>query len=75
LAESVKPTGKYICNINASRITTKVKNKPNIPSEQPGGTLELVLLREGIVEFLLKSNSQDLLMEFQSGPDAPLKPV
>ncbi|MFV8333467.1 OmpA family protein [Flavobacterium sp. GSP14] len=75
MAESVKT---YLVNtfaINASRITTKGQNKPNIPSEQPGGTQELVLLREGDRRVSIESNSPDLLMEFQSGPNAPLKPV
>ena len=75
MAESVK---SYLVNtfaINASRITTKGQNKPNIPSEQPGATLELVLLRQGDRRVSIESNSPDLLMEFQSGPDAPLKPV
>jgi hypothetical protein len=58
MAESVKT---YLVNtfaINASRITTKVKNKPNIPSEQPGGTQELVLLREGDRRVSIESNSR-----------------
>jgi outer membrane protein OmpA-like peptidoglycan-associated protein len=61
--------------INPSRITTKGQNKPNIPSEQPGATLELELLREGDRRVSIESNSADLLMEFQSGPDAQMKPV
>jgi hypothetical protein len=34
-----------------------------------------VLLREGDRRVSIESNSPDLLMEFQSGPNAPLKPV
>lgn len=75
MAESVKSYLVNIFDINDSRITTKGQEKPNIPSEQPGGTLELVLLREGDRRVSIESNSPDLLMEFQSGPDAPLKPV
>ncbi|WP_158727861.1 MULTISPECIES: OmpA family protein [unclassified Flavobacterium] len=75
MAESVKTYLVNVFAINASRITTKGQNKPNIPSEQPGGKLELVLLREGDRRVSIESNSADLLMEFQSGPDAPLKPV
>ena len=75
MAESVKTYLVNIFAINASRITTKGQNKPNIPSEQPGGTQELVLLREGDRRVSIESNSPDLLMEFQSGPNAPLKPV
>ena len=75
MAESVKSYLVNIFDINDSRIATKGQEKPNIPSEQPGGTLELVLLREGDRRVSIESNSPDLLMEFQSGPDAPLKPV
>lgn len=75
MAESVKTYLVDVFAINPTRITTKGQNKPNIPSEQPGGTLELVLLREGDRRVSIESNSADLLMEFQSGPNAPLKPV
>ena len=75
MAESVKTYLVNIFDINSARITTKGQNKPNIPSEQPGGTQELVLLREGDRRVSIESNSPDLLMKFQSGPDAPLKPV
>ncbi|MFV8269907.1 OmpA family protein [Flavobacterium sp. GT2N3] len=75
MAESVKTYLVNVFAINPTRITTKGQNKPNIPSEQPGGTLELVLLREGDRRVSIESNSADLLMEFQSGPNAPLKPV
>src|SRR5660397_93161 len=43
--------------------------------EQPGGDMDLVLLREGDRRVSIESNSPGLLMEFTSGPDAPLKPV
>ena len=70
MAESVK---FYLVNtfgINASRITTKGQSKPNIPSEQPGGTLELDLLSEGDRRVSIESSSPVLLQEFQSGADA-----
>ncbi|WP_035671965.1 OmpA family protein [Flavobacterium sp. 83] len=75
LSESIKTYLVNVFAINPSRITTKGQNKPNIPSEQPGGTLELELLREGDRRVSIESTSPDLLMEFQSGPDAQLKPV
>ena len=75
MAESVKSYLVNVFDINSTRIATKGQEKPNIPSEQPGATLELVLLREGDRRVSIESNSPDLLMEFQSGPDAPLKPV
>lgn len=70
MAESVK---FYLVNtfgISAARISTKGQSKPNIPSEQPGGTLELDLLREGDRRVSIESSSPVLLAEFQSGPDA-----
>lgn len=70
MAESVK---FYLVNtfgISASRISVKGQTKPNIPSLQPGGTLELDLLREGDRRVSIESSSPVLLAEFQSGPDA-----
>ncbi|CAM2945065.1 OmpA family protein [Flavobacterium frigoris] len=75
MAESIKTYLVDVFAINPSRISTKGQTKPNIPAEQPGGTLELGLLREGDRRVSIESNSPDLLMEFQSGPDAQLKPV
>lgn len=75
MAESIKQYLVSVFGINAARINTEGRNKPKIPSEQPGGTNELVLLREGDRRVSIESSSAPLLMEFQSGPDAPLKPV
>ncbi|WP_100616031.1 outer membrane beta-barrel protein [Confluentibacter citreus] len=75
MAESVKRYLTDVFAIAGSRITTEGLNKPKIPSEQPGATEELVLLREGDRRVSIESNSPALLIEFNSGPDAPLKPV
>ena len=75
MAESVKRYLTGIFGIDSSRIGIEGRDKPKIPSEQPGGTLELDLLREGDRRVSIESNSPTLIMEFQSGPDAPLKPV
>jgi outer membrane protein OmpA-like peptidoglycan-associated protein len=75
MAESVK---QYLVNVFAiepSRIVTEGRDKPKIPSEQPGGVNELTLLREGDQRVSIESSSPAMLMEFQSGPDAPLRPV
>ncbi len=75
MAESVK---KYLVNVFAiapSRISTEGQIKPNIPSEQAGGTKELVLLREGDHRVSIWSESPELMMQYQTGPDAPLAPV
>jgi outer membrane protein OmpA-like peptidoglycan-associated protein len=75
MAESVK---KYLVNvfgIAASRINTEGRIKPRIPSEQPGGILELDLLREGDRRVSIMSETPGILMEYQTGPDAPLAPL
>lgn len=73
MAESVKDYLVNIFGINASRITTQGRINPSVPSEQPGGTLELNLLREGDRRVTIESKSPVLLMEFKSGSDTPLK--
>lgn len=75
MAGSVKQYLADVFGINASRINIEGRDKPKDPSEQPGGTRELELLREGDRRVSIESSSPALLMEFQSGPDAPLKPV
>src|SRR5665648_32194 len=75
MAESVKTYLVDVFGIDASRITTEGRKKPKIKEEQPGGKIDLVLLREGDRRVSIESNSPALLMEFQSGPDAPLKSV
>lgn len=75
MAESVKQYLVKIFGIKASRITIEGRDKPKIPSEHPGFTKELDLLREGDRRVSIESSSPALLMEFQSGPDALLKPV
>jgi outer membrane protein OmpA-like peptidoglycan-associated protein len=75
MAESVKEYLVLVFGIEPSRITTEGQAKPDVPSEQPGGTRELVLLREGDRRVSIESSSPAILMEFQTGSDAPLKPV
>lgn len=75
MAASVKDYLVTIFDIKASRITTKGLTNPNVPSEQPGGTRELGLLREGDRRVSIESNSPVLLMEYKSGSATPLKPA
>jgi len=75
IAESTKQYLVDIFGIDPVRISIEGRVKPKIPSEQPGGTLELVLLREGDRRVSIESGSPELLMEFQSGPEATLRPV
>jgi outer membrane protein OmpA-like peptidoglycan-associated protein len=75
MAESIKTYLVDVFSIAPSRITTEGRNEPKIPSRQVGGTAELILLSEGDRRVSIESSSPALLMEFQSGPSAPLKPV
>jgi len=75
MAASVKTYLVDVWGIDPKRITLEGRSKPKIPSERPGGKLDLVLLREGDRRVSVESKSPELLMEFQSGPSAPLKPV
>lgn len=75
MAESIKTYLVNVFGIAANRISTEGRDKPKIPSEKPGGTTELDLLREGDRRVSIESSSPVILMEFQSGPYAPLRPV
>ncbi len=75
MSESVK---NYLVNtwgIDASRIATEGLTQPRIPSKKAGATRELELLLEGDRRVSIESSSPELLMEFNGGLDAPLKPV
>ncbi|NUO00569.1 MAG: flagellar motor protein MotB, partial [Saprospiraceae bacterium] len=75
MAGSIK---KYLVNvfgIDDSRISVQGREKPLLPSEQPNSKSDLDLLREGDRRVSIESNAAALLMEFQSGPNAPLRPV
>ena len=75
MAESVKKYMVGVFGIDAKRIGLEGSFKPKIPSEKPGGVLELTLLREGDRRVSIESSSPALLVEFESGPDTPFKPV
>lgn len=75
MSESVK---SYLVNtwgIDPSRIMTEGLTQPRIPSKKAGATRELDLLLEGDRRVSIESSSPELLMEFNGGLDAPLKPV
>lgn len=75
MAENVK---QYLVNnydIASSRITTDGRDKPVIPSEQPGGTKELDLLREGDRRVDITSTSSAMLLEVGGATSPFLKPV
>ena len=75
MAKSVKQYLVDVFGIDPSRIRAEGQTNPKVASEQPGGTIDLVLLRQEDRRVTIESNSPALLMEFQNGPNAPLKPV
>ena len=75
MAESIKQYLVGVFGIEPARIMTEGRIKPIIPSEQPGGKKELTLLREGDHRVSIWSESPAIMMEFQSGAEAPLKSV
>ena len=75
LAASIKVYLVDVWGIAPGRITIVGRTKPEIPSEHPGGTIDLELLRAGDRRVSIESDSPVLLMEFQSGPETPLKAV
>ncbi|HEY0771027.1 MAG TPA: flagellar motor protein MotB [Sphingobacteriaceae bacterium] len=72
-AEAVKQyiVGAY--GIDGSRINTQGRTKPLIPSEQPGATKELALLRAGDRRVDIESTSPELLMEVGGGMMKPVQ--
>ncbi|MBN1926574.1 MAG: OmpA family protein [Prolixibacteraceae bacterium] len=75
MAESVKKYLTDVFGIDATRITTQGMLMPRVPSEKPGGTKELDLLREEDRRVSIWSSTPALMMEFQSGKNSPLKTV
>lgn len=75
MAESVKDYLVTVFGIDASRIITEGRIKPEIPVEEPGDKTDIDLRREGDTRVSIASESPELLMEFRSGEEIPLKPV
>jgi hypothetical protein len=73
LAENVKQYLVTTFGIDGARIITAGRTKPVIPSEQPGGTKELVLLRAGDRRVDITSTSPQLLMEVGGGMMRPIQ--
>ncbi len=73
-AESIKAYLTTIFGIEGSRIATEGFDKPRVPSEQPGGTRELTLLRAEDRRVDIESKSSELLMQV-GGPYDALKPA
>ena len=75
MAESVKKYLVDVFEISPSRLNTEGRTKPRIPSEQPGATKELALLREGDRRVSIWSESPAIMQSYQTGPNVPLAPV
>ena len=75
MAETIKKYLVTVFGIKESRITTEGNVKPLLPSEQPGGQFELKELREEDHRVTISSASPEILMEYQTGPNVPLKAV
>jgi outer membrane protein OmpA-like peptidoglycan-associated protein len=75
MAENVKQYLVSTFGINPTRISTEGRDKPLIPSEQPGATKELALLREGDRRVDIVSTSPELLMQVGGVASPFLKPV
>ena len=72
-AEAIKLYIVDAFGIEGSRISTQGRTKPLIPSEQPGATKELVLLRAGDRRVDISSTSPQLLMEVGGGLMKPVQ--
>jgi outer membrane protein OmpA-like peptidoglycan-associated protein len=75
MAQNLKNYLVTVFEIQEKRIAVEGRDKPEVPSEHIGGKKELQLLREGDRRVTIESMSPELLMEFQSGKNAPLKPI
>ncbi len=75
MAESVKKYLIEIFEIADSRIATEGRESPKIPSGQLDPINDIVFKSEGNRRVTIESKSPLLIMEFHSGPKAPLKPI
>lgn len=75
MAENIKQYLVSVYGIDPSRISTEGRDKPVIPSEQPGGTKELDLLREGDRRVDIESTSPELLLQVGGSNSPFLRPV
>ncbi len=75
MADNVKQYLVSVYMIDPSRITTEGRDKPVIPSEQPGGTKELDLLREGDRRVNIESASPELLLQVGGVSSPFMRPI
>jgi outer membrane protein OmpA-like peptidoglycan-associated protein len=75
MAEKVKQYLVTNFSIEPSRITTEGRDKPLNPSELPGATRELALLREGDRRVDITSNSDGIMMQVGGTVTNYMRPV
>jgi len=75
MAESVKKYLTDVWSVNSSRISVEGREKQLTAAQLAGGSKDNDMLLEGERKVTIQSSSTPLLMEFQSGADAKLKPV
>ncbi len=75
MADNVKQYLVDVFGIDAGRITTVGRDKPVIPSEQPGSTKDLDLLRMGDRRVDIESSSPELLLQVGGKSSPYLRPV
>lgn len=75
MADNIRQYLVTAFGINPARISTDSREKPFIPSEQPGGVKQLALLREGDRRVDIATTSPQLLLQVGGNAYALLKPV
>jgi outer membrane protein OmpA-like peptidoglycan-associated protein len=75
MAEAVRQYLVTMYGIDGSRITTEGRDKPLVPSEQPGATKEMALLKEGDRRVDIMSTSPQLLLQVGGIASPFLRPV
>jgi len=74
-AEAIKKYLVDVFGIDSSRIRTVGRDKPEIPSEVPGATKELALLRAEDRRVDIESISPEMMIQVGGGPHYMLRPV
>lgn len=74
-AETIKRYLVDVFGIDGSRITTEGRDKPRLPSEVPGATKELALLRAGDRRVDIESTSPEMIIQVGGPSHYMLKPV
>ncbi|MCX6145103.1 MAG: outer membrane beta-barrel protein [Ignavibacteriales bacterium] len=74
-AETIKRYLVDVFGIDGSRITTEGRDKPRLPSEVPGATKELALVRAGDRRVDIESTSPEMMIQVGGGPHYMLRPV